>query len=303
MDFFIRLSRKVKSVYILVGNHDLYYKQNEESNVNCRFFKFEPTEDKEIAPVRVINELSDIKIAGKRCLFVPWIDTKEQKEIVIDAFKNSYDLIFGHFDVVGNYGDHDNLDLALQTKDFGDNKLVMSGHYHKRKTVGPVIYVGSFISQTFNDVGDTKGSYKINTKNMEYEFVENDSPKFEYINIDDPKKFMTFVENASDEMLTKTKEMVAGNFIRLIMDEYGQYNDDVFDYFKTLDPLNLSVKYNRMTFNDDDSEFEGFDSNSDMIEVISSWVNNISDKLPDNVDPNEVISLIKEKQVRYKTLV
>jgi DNA repair exonuclease SbcCD nuclease subunit len=226
MDFFIRLSRKVKSVNVVVGNHDLYYKNNEETNVNCRFFKFEPTEDKTIAPVRIINELTDIKISGKRCLFVPWIDTKEQKEIVIDAFKNSYDVIFGHFDVIGNYGNHDNTDLALNVKDFPKDTLIMSGHYHVRKEIGPVLYVGSFISQTFNDVGDIKGSYRINTKTMEHTFIENDAPRFEYIEIDNPKKFMKFAEDASEDHIEKFRSMVKGNFIRLIMDECQNIRTD-----------------------------------------------------------------------------
>jgi hypothetical protein len=71
---------------------------------------------------------------------------------------------------------------------------------------------------------------------------------------------------------------------------------------KTLEPINLSVKYNRQSFNDD-SEFEGFDTNSDIIEVVSSWIDNISDKLPDDINPKEILGLIKDKHVRYKTMV
>ena len=37
--FFNNLSSKCKDVHILVGNHDLYYKENDIYNVNCRFLQ------------------------------------------------------------------------------------------------------------------------------------------------------------------------------------------------------------------------------------------------------------------------
>ena len=40
-DFFITLSRTCKEVFIVAGNHDLYYRENRSEYVNCRFLRFE----------------------------------------------------------------------------------------------------------------------------------------------------------------------------------------------------------------------------------------------------------------------
>jgi len=303
IDFFIKLSRGCKEVFILVGNHDLYYKENDISSVNCRFLRFDASDDSKVAPVKIVNEISEIKIQGKSCLFVPWIDSIEHKEVAKQFLLEQYDLVFGHMDTVGLYnGKEIDTTLMFEQADLGPSTNILSGHYHKRSDKGKVKFVGAFINQTFNDVGDVKGYHTYNKKN-ELKFVEGICPKFEYITIDNSSAFIQGFNVASDEEKVNVQKQIEGNIIKLILNEYGNENDELYKIFKGMSPLEISVSYNRVNFEDGDvgDEFAGFDNKSDIIDIISQYIDKVKDKLPRGVTSNEIIDLISRKHSAFKS--
>jgi DNA repair exonuclease SbcCD nuclease subunit len=305
IDFFITLSRSCKEVFILVGNHDLYYKENDLNNVNCRFLRFDADKGSKIAPVKIVHETSEIKIQGKSCLFIPWIDSEEKKDAAKQFLLGTHDVVFGHFDTVGLYNGKD-LDTSLMMKqeDFGNHQVVLSGHYHKRSENGIVQYVGAFINQTFNDVGDTKGYHTIDKKGA-VKFVEGICPRFEYITIPNPAGFLKGFEMASEPEKEKVRNRIKGNIIKLILNEYGTENDELYKIFKDMTPLEISISYNRVAFEDEvdgEEEFAGFDSKSDIIEIISQYIDKVQKKLPEGVKPSDIVELISKKHAEFKSV-
>lgn len=301
-DFFIKLSRSCKEIFILTGNHDLYYRENKEDYVNYRFLHFDPSADSKIAPVHIVSDITEAKICGKKCLFLPWIDSIEMKNSAIDSMMECYDIIFGHFDVMGLYGAHVVDERTMfADEDFPDDCLILSGHYHCRKDLGKVKYVGSLINSTFNDVGYTKGIHKINSKN-EVQFIEGSSPQFEYITIDDPSKFVEAFEKADENTLNQLKSKIEGNIIKLIMNEYGKDNDKVFKFIKGMTPLELTIGYNRVSFDNgvDGEEFEGFDAKADLQMIITKYIDKVQDNLPDSINPDDIKRLVSTKFNEYK---
>ena len=82
------LAKKAK-VYLICGNHDIYYKNIVDIN-SINIFK----DNKNII---VVNTLTDVKINNQTALFVPWLaDLSNVKN-------NSYDMMFGHFDISSRY--------------------------------------------------------------------------------------------------------------------------------------------------------------------------------------------------------
>jgi len=301
-NFFIELSRSCKEVFITVGNHDLYYRENAEEFVNCRFLRFEPGADSKIAPVHIVNEITEAKIGDKKCLFIPWVDSNEMKNQAVDAMLGDYDIVFGHFETIGLYGQHAIDERTMfENEDFPDNTVILSGHYHNRSQKGKIQYVGSLINSTFNDVGETKGIHTIKRDNK-VEFIEGNSPIFEYINIDNPTGFLTAIETATTEQIEGIQKRVSGNIIKLIMNEYGTHTDKVFKFFKGMTPLELTVSYNRVSFDngDDGEEFEGFDARSDIQDIIHKYIEKVEGKLPADINPADIKMLIAKKHQEFK---
>jgi len=301
-NFFIELTRKCKEVFILAGNHDLYYRENKEEFVNCRFLRFEPGSDSKIAPVHVVNEVTTAKIEGNDCLFIPWVDSEEAKNHAVDAMLAPYDVIFGHFETIGLYGEHAIDERTMfEEEDFPKDTIILSGHYHKRSEKGNIKYVGSLINSTFNDVGDVKGIHTIK-RGKKVEFVEGSSPIFEYITIENPTSFLEAIENADAKKLKTLTKRVEGNIIKLIMKEYGSDNENVYKFFKGMNPLELTVSYERVSFddNDDGESFEGFDTKADIHTIITSYIEKVKDKLPDDINPDDIKMLVARKHQEFK---
>ena len=305
MDFFIRLSRKCKEVFILVGNHDLFYKETSTENVNCRFLGFEPGSDSKISPVKIIDSLRVEKIQGKKCLFIPWIDSEERKDEAEDKLEEgNYDVAFGHFDIFNLYGKNAPTNLtALNENKFPEDKIILSGHYHRRTKKERMTYVGSLIGTTFNDVGDTKGIHIIKGKKVE--FIEGTSPKFEYIKVENPTGFLAMLEKATEKQLNSLRGRIKGNIIKLVVNEYSTDNDEIYKKVKEMAPLLLTVTYNRFTI-DSDAEgegFEGFDVKSDICDIISQYIDQVETKLPSDISSSDIKELIAKKHLEFKNVV
>lgn len=82
------LAKKCKC-YLIVGNHDLYYK-NSASISSSNVFR-------DIENVVVIDKPTEVDINGQKALFVPWLSDLSSFQ------KESYDMLFGHFDIDGKF--------------------------------------------------------------------------------------------------------------------------------------------------------------------------------------------------------
>lgn len=300
-DFFIELSRKVKEIFILVGNHDLYYRENKMEYVNCRFLRLD-LGSQQAANLYIMQELSERNIQGKLCLFVPWIDNVEQKEKVIQQLKKKkYDIIFGHFDSFGLYDQSaDNEMMFDGEKDFGKADFVLSGHFHKRCERGHVKYLGSLINSTYNDVGEIKGFYCLNDVN-ELEFIQGSCPRFEYIHINDTNAFIKMIEAISDEQRTQLSKRISGNFIKLFFHEYNKQNEDVYAFIKSFEPMDISIGYDIQQFEEELEEgFDGFDSKTDITEVIHTFLDKMEEQIPTGIEMNDLKSIVESSHQKFK---
>jgi DNA repair exonuclease SbcCD nuclease subunit len=300
--FFINLSRKVKEIFILVGNHDLYYKETNIDYVNCRFLRFDsPT--KKIANVEIVSTMQEKKIQGKKCLLIPWVDNEEQKKKVQETLKkNKYDVVFGHFDSIGLYSEHeeDTSTMFDSDKDFSKSTHVLSGHYHKRCERGSVLYVGSLINSSYNDVGDVKGFYCINDEN-ELEFIRGNSPRFEYININSTDAFIKMIETLSDDQTTQLSKRISGNFIKLLFFEYNKRNEEVYKFIKSFNPKDLSIGYEIQQFEEDmEDGFEGFNSKADITEVITQFLDKVEDQIPKGIHLDDIKKIVQISHQKFK---
>lgn len=190
---------------ILLGNHDIYYKNRIDVNsIECL---------RQIGNIEIIDKVTIENINGKSIISYPWLITGSNEHSHFLSIANgniSYDYCFGHFEVRGfeiskGVYDTENLEISL----FRNFNKVFTGHYHLRNTIKNVTYLGCPFQQTWGDYGDDKGINIIDIDEMSHKFIKNTiSPEYIKISVDD-------IINKNLSLLKRIK----GNHVKFMIDK------------------------------------------------------------------------------------
>lgn len=172
IDIFDRLSSIFGDIRIVIGNHDIFNKSTTEIT-SVRVLE-------RIPGVRLIYEPCVEELGGKKVLFNPWVNLKEEEDKVLGSV--DVDYIFGHLDVAGcqlnRKGVRSMSENSIESKSF-KNSVVYAGHIHRRQDYGNVHYVGSPYQTERGDIDNVKGITVLDIETGDTEFFENTySPKF-----------------------------------------------------------------------------------------------------------------------------
>lgn len=187
IDFFKRHEGEV-IWYIVIGNHDLYYKNSID-----------------VSSMVVLDRITNVNIIDKPTikndtLLMPWITDYEQFRNEVEG-KMDCKRLFGHLDVLGAKMDIFN-NRAEQGFDkeelFKHWKHIYTGHYHihSETTQGDckLTYLGSPYQLNRSEI-EEKGFYILDTDTEEMEFVRNEHcieyKKLKYPEMpEDPEEFI-----------------------------------------------------------------------------------------------------------------
>jgi len=177
MDLFDQVS-KILPVYVLIGNHDTYYTNNNDVN-SLKILEDKPN-------VHVFKSPEIIGVNDKKILCLPWITDFNEIMTILEDNVDKADIVFAHMDVAGmsydnGYPIQKGVDYNILTK----YELVVSGHIHKPQVKGNFVYIGTPYHLDFGDVGQQKGFYELIFKpSPVLEFKRNiKSPEFKYFSI------------------------------------------------------------------------------------------------------------------------
>lgn len=160
------LNDNFDKTYFIVGNHDLYFREN-RSITTSKFAKLFPN-----------IELIDDMFNKDDVALIPWLVEDEWKEV--SKIKSKY--IFGHLELPGfkmnamvEMPDHG----ALNAAHFDKQDYVFSGHFHKRQTKGKINYIGNPFGHNYSDVWDFERGAMFIEWDKEPEFVDyTDGPRY-----------------------------------------------------------------------------------------------------------------------------
>ena len=136
-----KLSANFETVYFILGNHDLFYKDKREIN-SVEFMRLFPN----VVPIKDPFTSGDVTI-------LPWLIGDEWREV--SKIKSRY--VFGHLELPSFFmnamvqmPDHG----QLQSGHFVNQEYVFSGHFHKRQTGRNITYMGNAFPHNYADAGD-----------------------------------------------------------------------------------------------------------------------------------------------------
>ena len=176
-----RLSEEFENVYMIVGNHDLFYRAKRELNS----FPYAELFDN----VHIIDEITNV---GNVTL-VPWLVEDEWKKM--SRLKSKY--VFGHFELphfmmnaIVQMPDHH----TLQAEHFAKPDYVFSGHFHKRQARDKIHYLGSPFGHNYADAWDDERGAMFLDWGSEPVYVDFKGPRYLSINlsdlIDNPEQYL-----------------------------------------------------------------------------------------------------------------
>ena len=191
---------KLKGFHVIMvpGNHDSFYRDHAEINSLNIVHGW--------TNIQLLNKTSQLMLGTKLATFVPWGGQ-------LDGISKS-DYIFGHLEI-------NTFRLnAARVCDKGTDPItflnlaprIYSGHFHlrdKREYQNSFInYVGNPFEMNFGDVNNVKGFYILDMSDDSEEFIPNPIS---------PHHHKIFAADVLDGDLSKYKDRIPGNIIRLVV--------------------------------------------------------------------------------------
>ena len=234
--------------YIIVGNHDCYYKNQIHPNTLELFKEYD-----HITVIDKPTKLDDI-------LLVPW----GQPDVDSQGAK----YCMGHFDINGFYmNDSYKCKSGFDRSVFKDFDLTLSGHFHTPSSNHNIRYLGAPYGQTFHDADGIRG------------FHVFDEGKIEFIEYTKAPKFVKIKTTA--EPLDPDK--IEGNIVRIIFtDDFGTTrNQEIIDNILEHKPFLYSVNYANIESEEGetDDEVKIMDSKE---QIVNSYID--ANAFPTNIN-------------------
>ena len=245
--------------YLILGNHDCYYKDKLEPNV-AELLKQYPT-------FRIIDEITVIE---DNIVLCPWgkIPTGYQGE-----------YCFGHFEFTGFKMNNSYLcERGTALDEIKPNKFkhIYSGHFHTPSAKDNVTYLGSPYQMTFADVNSKRGYYIW------------DDGKLDFIQFYYAPDFKIVETNKLDSA------EIATNIVRLVFTEdYGSMkNQQIIDQVLNYNPVRLQVDFSKIKIEGtEDKMQENVDATLlEHDEIIVEYVN--KSEVPPRIKKKTLLSMI-----------
>lgn len=241
-DFLDPIKQKHLQLHMILGNHDVYYKNTNSVNAI-----------KELCDDSVMcyEDAEEVELHGTPVLFIPWICNENKLRSMQAIDKSRSSICMGHLELQGfemfrgsvcSHGE--------DRKIFDRFDLVLSGHFHHRSTDGSIVYVGSHGQFTWSDYGDDRGFHILDLETKDLTFIHNPYKMFTKCWYDDSAKTM---EQIMDYDFSQHK----GSYVKLVVT--NKTNPFWFDRFceqlEKVGILNLQIVDDHLNLNlEDDSD-------------------------------------------------
>lgn len=219
------------NVYIILGNHDCYHKNDNEVNSLTELLGF--------YNFNIIESMKDIVFDGTSILMAPWVLPSEHDNFQEKLKLTKSQILFGHFDILGfeMYKGLENKDHGFDNSIFSKFDLVVSGHYHHKSSIDNINYLGSPYEMVWTDYDDPRGFHVFDTDKRELEFIKNPYSIFHKIYYDDTDK------KIKDLLKILQENEYKDRYIKLVIQ--NKENQTMFDTFLEelykLNPADVSI--------------------------------------------------------------
>ena len=281
--FMNRLWQDKIDTHIIIGNHDIYYRNTNKVNAVQELC----TAPDGINEPFIYEDPKVVEFDGLNILMMPWINPENEAYCMEMLNTANADVCMGHFDLNG----FRMMDTMVQTH--GHDKSIVSrfektysGHFHHKNDDGQVFYLGSQYEMTWSDYNNQKGFHVFDTETREVEFIKNPYTRFKKLMYDDTKTDYDKFD------ITDYNQ----KFVKLVV--VNKKDNQMFD--RLLDKLYNKISVNELKIIEDYSDLSHTNVSDDVVEGSEdtiTLVNNYVDQLPVDLDKDKLKVMIKEMYI------
>lgn len=267
---------------LIIGNHDLYYKNTMDINGPSQIIRGKNIE--------IIDSIKTFNYDSCSITLCPWVcdENKESIEKYLNEFKSSFDfnILCGHFELAGFpiMRGHLSEKGFTDIKNFQNFQKIFSGHYHTPSENKNITYVGTPYQLTWIDVDDKKRFIEFDTESREFKEVYPDMSLFKKINL-------------SENLMKETLDLeLSNNYIKLIMSE--DITDSKLEVLLTEfeekhKPFQVQIVDNRKKQEEEDEEID-LSVNSPLDILLSTLDNVLENKDDSHLGKNYILDFYKK---------
>ena len=217
--WFDPLSQRNVRMHMLVGNHDIYYKNTLRINAPSELLG-------EYYNIGVYDTPTTVNFDCLPILLLPWICDENRERSLNAIAESSASVCMGHLELNG-FEAHPGhvMEGGMDKSIFKKFERVFSGHYHMKSKKDNVTYLGNPYQLYWNDYGCKRGFHVLDTDTLRTTFYRN--------------PFDTFHKLYYNDGITLPDQgELDGTFVKLIVEDKGDYAK--FDYtVKCLQDMSL----------------------------------------------------------------
>ena len=190
------------TMHMLVGNHDIYYKNTLRINAPRELLG-------EYDNIRVYDTATSVDFDGCNILLLPWICDGNRDGTYGEISNSSADVCMGHLELDG-FEAHPGAVMTggMDPNIFGKFKKVFSGHFHQKSKKGNIQYLGNPYQLYWNDYAQKRGFHIFDTDTLKTTFYRNPFDMFYKLYYRDGLEF--------------DAEQIKGTYVKLIVEEKGE---------------------------------------------------------------------------------
>ena len=271
-------------LHMLVGNHDIYYKNTSQVNSLTELL------GNRHKNIHIYEDATEVDFGGLPILLMPWINSTNElyAEGMIDETKA--DVCMGHLEINGFQMNKSVIHShgGREKEFFRKFDTVMSGHFHHKSDDGQIYYLGTPYEIYWGDWEDPKGFHIYDTETKTLERIVNPYTIYEKIYYDDTK------ENYLEHDITKYQN----KYVKLIVvNKKDLYQFDQFlDKLYQADAFDIKIVED---FSDLDASTVSDDivnNTEDTVTLLNKYIDDLSIDLEKDRLKNEMRSLYVEAQ-------
>ena len=260
-------------MWMLLGNHDIYYKNTLKINAPEALLKGYDN-------ITIISVPTELQFDNRKFLLLPWICDENRGGTRRQIEESDASVCLGHLELNGfealpgvrmEHGD--------DPSPFSKFDLVCSGHFHMKSRKENIQYLGNPYQLYWNDYGQKRGFHVLNTDTLKLTFVRNPFDIFSKIFYDDVANDYTEIPDCSH---------LKGSYVKLIVQ--NRENQIWFDrYVKSLQENGVA---DLKIIEDVNLELEDIDDSIKMEDTVTILENYVND-LEDSLDKKNIVTIVK----------
>lgn len=203
-DFMYPAASQGIHVHVILGNHDVYYKNTNEVNAMTELYSADTF-------VNYYSSPTELNFGGEKIMLMPWINSGNYQESMQAIENTKAQILFGHLELKGfeMYKGSPN-DHGFDASIFNKFDVVCSGHFHHKSSRGNIHYLGSPYEITWSDYNDPRGFHIFDTDDRSLTFIENPYKMFTKIHYDDEGK-------KAEDFTSVDFKPLANSFVKVIV--------------------------------------------------------------------------------------